>query len=115
MFDWHKYIEFADDLFAGNGFRTDLEREVMFRNCVSRAYYGTYCQTRNFCARKGIFFATGRVEDHAKLIEACKEHQNFDVKHIGKHLEWLRSRRNDCDYLDDISQSHLIKDLETRL
>ncbi len=110
MFEWHEYLEFADALY--NGEQGAFGQELRHRNSVSRAYYGAYCMARNFCHRKKIFYPKGAVEDHGDLIDTCKKHANYDLKEVGKSLEWLRWRRNDCDYLNDLNDSRLIKKLE---
>lgn len=113
MFDWHEYLQFAEGLFNNQVGSVAYSKELRLRNCVSRAYYSSYCQTRNFCERKKIFSPRGVVEDHHDLIETCKRHPNFDVKEIGKHLHWLRDRRNDCDYENDLARSTHTKNLQT--
>lgn len=114
MFNWNEFLELAEDLFNDTlKQKKQYSSELRLRNCVSRAYYSTYCQTRNFCERKGIFSPQGKVEDHHDLIEACKSHGNFDVKGVGKNLHWLRDRRNDCDYEDDLTRTQHSKNLQT--
>jgi hypothetical protein len=107
MFDWKQYITLANELF-----KVPIEAissECRLRNCVSRAYYGAYGETRKFCQEKGIFSSTGSAEDHDRLVKACHAQSNFDYKKIGSNLEWLRTRRNYCDYDDDLQKSIGIK------
>jgi hypothetical protein len=116
-FDWYHYLRFADelhaqacpDLVSAGSTPWTPDKECLLRNCISRAYYGTYTHVRNFMRSKSKFFPAGTPADHGDLIDLCKRHPDFTMKDIGKNLEWLRSRRNDCDYEDELS---LIKDLE---
>jgi len=116
-FDWYHYLSFADDLYAQacpDLVRDGLvawtpDKECLLRNCISRAYYGTYTHVRNFMQSKSKFFPAGTPADHADLIDICKKHKEYTIKDIGKNLEWLRNRRNDCDYQDEL---RLIKDIE---
>jgi hypothetical protein len=107
MFDWKQYITLAEKLYAES--MVSINFECRLRNCVSRAYYGAFGETRKFCEGKGIFSSAGTADDHKNLVKACKSQKENKFKQVGSELDWLRLRRNCCDYHDDLNNHYLIK------
>jgi len=97
-FDWRLYIKLADELI--NFKRKNLLAKSYWRSAISRAYYGTFCLSRNFLSKRIII---PRKNVHWFVIDRYKRSSNQEEKKIGIELDRLKKDRIDADYKDRIS------------
>ena len=74
--------------------------EAAKRAAVSRAYYGAFCYARNYATNNLGFVPRDDDTDHGSLrahLRRRRRHATAD------HLDLLRAKRNECDYLDELS------------
>jgi len=97
MFDWRKYYTLAQCL-IGEGDEFDLE--AGFRCATSRAYYSSFCYSRNFAQNKLRYMPSRDYSDHESLRRHLSSH-NLD--NISRKLDRLRQWRNSCDYDNEVA------------
>lgn len=73
--------------------------EAFLRSAVSRAYYGAFCDARNYARVKLRFQRRDDGDDHGRLRERLKQGK---LRGIAEKLERLRDWRNECDYRDQL-------------
>lgn len=98
-YDWTQYLNIADRLAA-------KEQSALQRTAVSRAYYATFNLCRDWMEARGVVIPNRGA--HKVLWTAfgagtaVKAASAADAVAIGGYGRWLSSRRNRCDYEDDI-------------
>ena len=95
-FAWREYLRLAGFLHATVGGFTE---EAAWRSAVSRAYYAAFGHARNFARVHDNFIPTGTPEDHDRLRDHLRNHQQ---ERLAQQLGRLRHWRNQCDYDDDV-------------
>jgi uncharacterized protein (UPF0332 family) len=104
-FNWRDFYALAENPGAAG-----LD-EARVRTCVSRAYYAAFGVARQTASKWWNFKPRGTAQDHALLVEEFKKHGSA----IADSLERLRTKRNMCDYEDDIKCNRNIRDDALRL
>lgn len=108
-FNWRDYLNLATELETG----TD---EARLRSSISRAYYASYCSSRNYmedvCNNK--LPKTG-VSKHKYVIDYYNGVYGGKTNHrrsqIAENLKRMRVERRWADYNNDV---HFLKDLHDR-
>ena len=102
-FDWTDFLTLAEILQGSLTTATPAVDEAALRSVVSRAYYSVFgLARRRVRIGEGVAFPpTGAV--HAAVARHYGRADESDRKRIAEDLLWLRDRRNQCDYDDDVS------------
>jgi hypothetical protein len=96
-FDWRQYLELAKVLSKNI---TAATLEATQRSSISRAYFAAFCCARNHARDTQGFIPTNTADDHWKLRAHYRAHKR---REIATDLDRLRQWRNDCDYVDSVS------------
>ena len=95
-FDWSEYLTVAELLVnQSNLFGSE---EAVMRIAISRAYYGAFCEARNFLHARGLVAPVKTGEDHERIRRHFANSRNQAWKDIGNWLLRLRDNRNTADY-----------------
>lgn len=84
-----EFLDSAEKIIQNN-------KEVDYRNAVSRAYYCAYHKTASFVEPLNLERSFGAT--HEKLVGILQNHTNKKLKTIGNKLNALREFRVDADY-----------------
>lgn len=76
-----------------------FDRETILRISISRIYYSSYHYCYGKASHYNIFTPKRNSHDHRNLIHNLKADMRY--KCVGEKLEYLRDRRNVCDYYAD--------------
>jgi uncharacterized protein (UPF0332 family) len=93
-FDWHAYLNVADELI--NQQRTPSLEEAYFRSAISRSYYSAFGIARAFLSHSGVSLPL--KDTHKTLREEFKNSPDRTKKKIGLDLDRLWKERKDADY-----------------
>ena len=93
MFDWTDYLDLARQL-------AKCPAEAFQRSAISRAYYASYCQSRNWLVQKGEIIPE-HTTDHNKVWFAMQRRKMRETVQIEQEGKRLRDQRNMADY-DDV-------------
>ncbi|AJI24858.1 hypothetical protein H8R29_23460 [Priestia megaterium] len=96
MFDWHKYLNLAQEL-------SEKDDEEFKRSAISRAYYSAYCNARNFLESKGLGLIPGKKNDHQAIWNAFSKLKGADLVSIATTGDRLKQKRKKADYDDRIN------------
>jgi len=102
-FDWREYVTIAGDL---PQLQTSSSIEAKQRCAVSRAYYGVYCNTRNYAIQKLNYVSTARQmkwSEH-KDLRVFLHNRGGNLIKAASDLERLHGLRKRCDYNDTVSR-----------
>ena len=102
-FDWREYHAVAQYL-QTQSHRT-FSQEAAHRCAVSRAYYAAFCHTRNYAKDHYGFLPSNQHDEHRLVREYFQ--RRGDIA-IARDLDLLRQWRNQCDYIDNISNLSLM-------
>lgn len=107
-FNWIDYLTLAENLVHNPS--SPGPKEASLRAAISRAYYGAFCNARNFAEakEKPPIFRTGKASDHKLIIDHFTRSLDPVRKKIGANLDRLRSDRNKADYDDHVRQPNSI-------
>ena len=107
-FDWHEFFKLAGEL-AEDLCRESLgcsSREAKLRSSISRAYYYSFCEVRNYLLeRKKITFEMS--QSHKDVIIFLLTSDDKKEWKIGQYLSEMRDIRNDADY-DNIFNEYIL-------
>ena len=101
-FNWQEYLTLARHLQGQTV--PEVTREGVVRALISRAYYAAFGHARNYARDWLGFVPRYSGEDHGRVREHLKRRRRWAV---GTFLEELRQSRNECDYLDVLSEADL--------
>ena len=98
-FDWHEFYKLARHLAEGLCQESlDLpSREAKLRSSISRAYYYSFCEVRNYLLEQRRI-SVKQSESHDYVINYLMSSQNKIERDIGNKLFALRDKRNNADY-----------------
>jgi uncharacterized protein (UPF0332 family) len=98
-FNWGKYLTLAQDwadLSKGH-----VNEEALLRSAISRAYYASFCNARNYLRDIEKDRGLGKsLQVHQLVIERFERSDSKAKKDIGTVLGRLRKIRNIADYRD---------------
>ena len=99
--NWYDYLEIARYPENNNNYLPEAGK----RSAVSRAYYAAFCHARNYAIQKGEKFNPKKENVHQKVIKYFEREGMSDV---ARDLKYLRDWRNDCDYEDQLINTHIL-------
>jgi len=104
-FDWNEFYKLAGLLAEDLCLETldSPSREAKLRSSISRAYYYSFCEVRNYLLAKRKI----KIEDsrsHEKVINFLLNSNDKKEWKIGQYLFELREKRNDADYKNDLEE-----------
>lgn len=97
MFDWHGFLQVAEDLAARND-------EAGLRSAISRAYYGAFCSARNHLRDHEGVHITKTGAGHRIVWDEFEASPDGDRRQIAKLGVRLRRSRNKADYDDEVNR-----------
>jgi len=103
-FDWMLYLELAESICSKKK-SLGVDHEAICRCAISRAYYATYCYSRNMALDHMHYQLPERktsVHDH--LINFFRDETT--LRAVGAKLARLREWRTCCDYEDVFPKEH---------
>ncbi len=98
-FDWSEYLKLAQEL-AGNDVGP-VNQEAKLRSSISRAYYASFCKTRNYLRDiEGDTTIPQTGDAHIYVKDNFIDSSDIVRRRIGCNLNRLRVRRTKVDYKD---------------
>jgi uncharacterized protein (UPF0332 family) len=99
-FDWTALLTLAE--YMNKNASEFPDEEACYRTVISRAYYATYCLSRNFC--KAVDGFTSYGDDHKKLQNHLLTHPDKKRRRLGNRLNMLHEDRKTADYDNDLGE-----------
>ncbi len=96
-YNWLLFLDLAD-LLVSSSFSSQIPSgsETLYRNAISRSYYGVFGKLRDEMEKNGHHFTHSKV--HQQLIDWFLNQSDKQLSYIGKELNRLRHERNLADY-----------------
>ena len=101
-FNWSGYLNLAHEL-AGQPLATRSTQEAKLRATISRAYYASFCEARNYLRDEdGDTSIPTNGRAHRYVKDRFLVSRDKDRRKIGHNLNRLRTQRNLVDYQDSV-------------
>ena len=107
VFVWRDYLELAEELGGA------LDNEAKMRSSISRAYYASYCNIRNYMIENDHNLIPRGESVHQYVIEYFwgfkrESKKNAKRREIAIILDRMKKRRANADYEDHFPVGNLI-------
>lgn len=100
-FDWNEYLKLAQELLGNDEVIADEDSKR--RSAISRAYYSSFCNARNFLKDVYGEDVPEDTDAHRFVKETLQRNSNFDLRIAGTKLGTLRVDRNKADYENEVT------------
>lgn len=99
-FPWGEFVTLSSQMIQYGRLYT-VSEDVIYRNAISRSYYGIYNWASSLAREEGVELTqTGR--DHGIVRNYFFHHQEKEKRQLGAILSFLRKNRIDADYRDPV-------------